>query len=877
VTDTDEIPDTSTCGCCRTVEDEMTHTNKPGQPALGYRIGTHGSFLRRMIRRLPLLEVMDGTGHIRQPLANLTTQETSDPSIALLDAFAVVGDVLTFYQERIANECYLRTATERRSVLELAREISYELNPGVAAGTWLAFTVETAIGAPESVTIAQGTKIQSLPAPGKLPQTFETSEDLVARPEWNALRPTTTIVHELKSGSQDAYLEKVNLGLKPGDYLLFVGSERSPASGDERWDIRQINDVQEFPRESYTKVSWKEKLGYYINDTPVVQAASNPKIYIFRKRASLFGYNAVDWSILSDEVRKSYVTAHGCATGAENDPGWPQFTLNEIDTKMTDSNGTIFLDAIYPGIFPETWCALSVPGYVELYWIKDVAEDSRTEFALTAKTTRLKIEGENLLKVFNKKIRKTVVLLSAEELTPAKEPYTNPVQNNNVILNQRINGLMKGKTLIIAGISSGDGTPVSEAVTLSKDAEIGDYTTTLTFTGDLKNSYRRDSVTIYANVVPATHGETVREILGSGDAGLANQQFTLKKPPLTYVPDTTPSGGRSTLSVRVDGLEWTESPALYGKNGMSENYTIRIGDDAKAVIIFGDGTEGARLTTGVENVTAVYRSGIGPDGEVARGTLCLLPVRPTGIREVTNPMAATGAAAPEGRDDARGNAPLKVRTLERIVSLRDYEDFARAYSGIAKARGDTVWGGEETIVLITVLGPGGKIIEDGTIANPGTLENLRDSITAWQDPGHSVRIKSAKPLFFDIHVSVLFDTPRYEEEMVRNDIHEALKEAFSFEKMGFAQNVSESDLIGVIQGVPGVTAASIDNFTILPDCSSAGYQSPSVRKENASCGRYLPAKPADISLLPDGGIAQISGAEILLICPERITITGWKA
>ena len=105
----------------------------------------------------------------------------------------------------------------------------------------------------------------------------------------------------------------------------------------------------------------------------------------------------------------------------------------------------------------------------------------------------------------------------------------------------------------------------------------------------------------------------------------------------------------------------------------------------------------------------------------------------------------------------------------------------------------------------------------------------------------------------------LFDTPRYEEEMVRNDIHEALKEAFSFEKMGFAQNVSESDLIGVIQGVPGVTAASIDNFTILPDCSSAGYQSPSVRKENASCGRYLPAKPADISLLPDGGIAQISG------------------
>ena len=56
--------------------------------------------------------------------------------------------MLTFYQERIANEGYLRTAAERRSVLELARAIGYELNPGVAAGTFLAFSVETAPGAP---------------------------------------------------------------------------------------------------------------------------------------------------------------------------------------------------------------------------------------------------------------------------------------------------------------------------------------------------------------------------------------------------------------------------------------------------------------------------------------------------------------------------------------------------------------------------------------------------------------------------------------------------------------------------------------------------------------------------------------------------------
>ena len=83
--------------------------NRPGMRALAYRAGTHASFLASMRRRLSAAEL---TG-----LAGLTTRDTSDPSVAILDAWAAVGDVLTFYQERIANEGYLRTATERRSVL----------------------------------------------------------------------------------------------------------------------------------------------------------------------------------------------------------------------------------------------------------------------------------------------------------------------------------------------------------------------------------------------------------------------------------------------------------------------------------------------------------------------------------------------------------------------------------------------------------------------------------------------------------------------------------------------------------------------------------------------------------------------------------------
>jgi hypothetical protein len=84
--------------------------------------------------------------------------------------------VLTFYQERIANEGFLRTATERLSVLQLARAIGYELKPGVAASTYLAFTLDDSAAAQSEVTIPAGTQVQSIPVKkGELPQTFETA------------------------------------------------------------------------------------------------------------------------------------------------------------------------------------------------------------------------------------------------------------------------------------------------------------------------------------------------------------------------------------------------------------------------------------------------------------------------------------------------------------------------------------------------------------------------------------------------------------------------------------------------------------------------------------------------------------------------------
>ncbi len=49
-------------------------------------------------------------------------------------------------------------------------------------------------------------------------------------------------------------------------------------------------------------------------------------------------------------------------------------------------------------------------------------------------------------------------------------------------------------------------------------------------------------------------------------------------------------------------------------------------------------------------------------------------------------------------------------TLDRIVSLRDFEDFARAFAGIGKAQATWLWDGERRLVHLTVAASNGGAV-----------------------------------------------------------------------------------------------------------------------------------------------------------------------
>lgn len=168
-------PEIRFCACCETPAPVAPADvfNRPGLTAIGFRIGTFATFREAMLEAIA-----------RQPeLTGLATRESDDYAITLLELFAAVGDVLTFYNERSANEFYLRTARERDSVLRLVRLIGYQLRPGLAATAMLAFTLDTG-----AITrIRKGLKVMSTPGQDEKPQIFEALAEIVADARLNAL------------------------------------------------------------------------------------------------------------------------------------------------------------------------------------------------------------------------------------------------------------------------------------------------------------------------------------------------------------------------------------------------------------------------------------------------------------------------------------------------------------------------------------------------------------------------------------------------------------------------------------------------------------------------------------------------------------------
>lgn len=489
-----------------------------------------------------------------------------------------------------------------------------------------------------------------------------------------------------------------------------------------------------------------------------------------------------------------------------------------------EAGNVLFLDTDYDKLLNKTSIVVEQVGTPAVVHSDITVHTlSRTAYGMSGKTTKITLE-KNWWKPGNDitPIRTTTVYAQSEKLTLAEEPIIQPVcggTDDLIELDGFYEGLEAGRWVIISGERKIDGTSAVRFSELSMLSTVSQNINSKTLLpGDtihtfiklaepLAYCFKRDSVKIYGNVVLATHGEARTETLGSGDGSKSLQQFTLKQPPLTFVTAPNPSGVDSTLKVYINDVQWHESHTLFGLQAKDRRFVTKTDDEGKTSVIFGNGREGARLPTGIENVRAVYRNGIGMGGNVKAEQISLLSTRPLGAKEVINPLPASGGADKETRDQARKNAPLAVMALDRLVSVQDYEDFTRVFAGIGKARAAELSDGRRQIVHLTIAGADDIPIE----THSDLYRNLMAALRRFGDPYQPFRIelRELKLLVLSARVRI---HPDYLWEKVEPKIRAVLLDAFSFERRELGQDALLSEAFSAMQSVTGVEYVDIDTF-----------------------------------------------------------------
>jgi len=645
-------------------------SNPAGRSIINYRFGDYLSI------RYALLMARAGEVELVnwRPTTEVNPElQQGDLAVQMIEWWAYLGDILSFYNERIANQSYLLTASLPESVQGLIRILGYRPRPGIGATGTLA----AAITGTKSFTLPAGFQIQSKPGPGQQPQIFELMAPTLVQPPDiipAAPAPSTSLIGSAGSNGSSVLLQGVVTSAKAGDQLLLLDTGW-PTQGS--WSVATVTSLlpEKNPQgQTNTRVTFQ-------TTTNLPAAPSGPGYRLMRSRQS-----AHVWQYESNSVIQSN-----------------QVDLESINRSIKVGDPVLF--SLPDLASANQWQLVHVSQYTEAIWYANAAPGSDPshlppigsppEAAIPIPHTRLifqtltnitdsPTERSQALVLFNWQDVGTLIATPSPTLntapttvslmlgTPLPSSMLTMVNQDVLISDANGNGVEASATAVTASPSN---------ITLAK---FSDPTLTL-----------KAPLNLLFNLLPVTRGKSVtNEILGNGDATVSTgQEFILQKSPLTYLLNPSSASGAeytSTLQVWVNGVQWTEVPSFYGQPANARIFITTEDQQNMTHVQFGDGVNGARLPSGTNNVVANYRYGSGADAPAAGSLTVILQSWP-GLKSILNPVPLGGGADPDPPQQIKTYAPQSVLAFGRAISSDDYETIAAQAPGVARARAYWSW------------------------------------------------------------------------------------------------------------------------------------------------------------------------------------------
>lgn len=811
--------------------------NRPALEQFDYRIGEYPDMVEAMIRQIDR-EVA---------LSSWTHRGADDPAIALIEGVAILGDILSFYQERYANEAFLRTADWRESISDLVRLLGYRMAPGLGGRGTIAFEVK----GDRPVTIPAKFPLKADLENAEKPAEFQTDTELVAWPHlsrFNLYRrrhyASSLVVNkstaEIASvGGLASQAAAATVDLRPGDRLILLSEPPVWEAGGTVFTTNQkrpqIVEVKEIETVlGRTIVSF---------ETPFASSWSTPvTAYRLGRTFRHFGNSAP--AIFTSNT----TDASGVITGTkEKDTGYLRHVYSNMSCGHTSADRSLQtrdipldqeINDLVVGREVIVEAQITVDGtHRALTVVRTIDRLSGTSMGFAAQTSAVTI------------LRMDRALIDHTGLSPNPEAdirdyRIHEVTSPKIELRAEATGYGGGfgsgfEALWFYGTQGEVREIAGRRLTLQHDQN--EQAETLTcinsvedFSGGgtepqmwplsfdappqqfMRQDFREDApeVAVLGNLVDVSEGKAVPvEVLGNGDARAAFQTFKLPKP-LTYhlssgaTPPHVPE-----LTVYVENRAWALVPSLFGQPPDAEVYIVREDSEGVSWVQFGDGKTGARLPSGVGNISAGFRTGNGARGPLKPDTTPAAGLRIPEVTKLQMPEGVSGGADREDGENAREAAPGKVQGLDRLVSLSDYETELMALPGVTRVRAEwDIVDGVPMVVLRVLLDHGRE----------AEFETLRASIRSFQrcrGPNRfALKVEQAflRQIFADLHYGL---DGRFIEEDVEAAIMAALapmdaegvnrKGLFSLRARQLGGREYASRIEGIAQQVAGVTWAHV--------------------------------------------------------------------
>jgi hypothetical protein len=243
---------------------------------------------------------------------------------------------------------------------------------------------------------------------------------------------------------------------------------------------------------------------------------------------------------------------------------------------------------------------------------------------------------------------------------------------------------------------------------------------------------------------------------------------------------------------RVVGYQRLGAEVVHVDYASNDGKTVRFGDNGFGLTP-ADGT--------IFEVT--FRLNNGAITNVTAGTLSGMPVKPLSVKNVTNPIAATGGVDPESVEHIRQNAPQQFQFLtHRAVRPEDYAQAAERLPWVQRAGASFRWTGSWITAFVT------PDPEDAFSMTADQRTQLEQQIDCFRQAGRPAFILDPHYATLDLQITICVEPSSY-----RGDVDAAVLNVlfganafFSPDNFTFGTPLERSEVESAIQNVPGVRA-----------------------------------------------------------------------